>query len=87
MIVSSAAWEWGLYGLLGGLALERKWGIPLPLRVAFGVAAGGLIAVGGLTVEVGVIKIVVLREMLCRVFFVAIGWAWGLMLFPKSEDF
>ena len=24
--------------------------------------------------------------MLIQVFFVAVGWAWGLMLFPKSDD-
>ena len=28
----------------------------------------------------------VLVEPLFRVSFVALGWAWGLMLFPKSED-
>ncbi|HEY1232238.1 MAG TPA: hypothetical protein VGH22_02535 [Candidatus Binatia bacterium] len=111
--VVGAILEWGLYGLLGGLLIERGRRTWLPIRVASGIVVGGLIVIGGLMVaSLGVTGMIASFTdlfstdvaSLCsrsspsnpnawatlttfiRVFFVAIGWAWGLMLFPKSED-
>jgi hypothetical protein len=87
--------EWGLYGLLGGLAIERRWGDRLAVRmgmsvestsVALGVATIGVLLgtlLGFLTGNVGPPY---WKETFTRVLFIAAGWAWGLMLFPKSED-
>ena len=102
VVVGGAALEWGLYGLLGGLAIERKRETRLPLRVAFGVVAAGLIVIGTLVVaSVGILGLAAsiidifnpeswpawtALNVLIRVFFVAAGWTWGLMLFPKSDD-
>jgi hypothetical protein len=103
VIAIGAALEWGLYGLLGGLAIERSWKTWLPVRVAFGIMVAGLIIVAGLNVaSIGVFKFVASAGALLdaetppawaqalrgisRVFLVATCWAWGLMLFPKSED-
>ena len=56
LVVGGAALEWGLYGLLGGLAIERKRETRLPLRVAFGVVAAGLIVIGTFVVaSVGIL--------------------------------
>jgi hypothetical protein len=102
LVVGGAALEWGLYGLLGGLAIERKRETRLPLRVAFGVVAAGLIVIGTLVVAAdGILGLAAsiidifnpeswpawtALNVLIRVFFIAAGWAWGLMLFPKSDD-
>lgn len=90
------ALEWGLYGLFGGLAIERRWGSRLAARTgldpvaisvaltvgATGVLAGALLAfLTGTIADPGVGLV-----LLIRVFFVAAGWALGLMLFPRSED-
>jgi hypothetical protein len=102
LVVGGAALEWGLYGLLGGLAIERNRETRLPLRVAFGVVAAGLIVIGTFVVaSFGILGLAAsiidifnpeswpawtALNVLIRVFFVAVGWAWGLTLFPKSDD-
>ena len=90
------ALEWGLYGLFGGLAIERRWGSRLAARTgldpaaisvaltvwATGMLAGALLAfLTGTIADPGASLV-----LLIRVFFVAAGWALGLMLFPRSED-
>lgn len=45
-----AVLEWGLYGLLGGLLIERGRTTWLPIRVASGIVIAGLIIVGGMMV-------------------------------------
>ena len=98
LVVGGAALEWGLYGLLGGLVIERKRETRLPLRVAFGVVAAGLIVIGTfLVASFGILGLAAsiidifnpeswpawtALNVLIRVFFVAAGWAWALMLFP-----
>ena len=70
--------------------------------IAFGVVAAGLIVIGTLVVAsfgtLGLAASIIdifnpeswpawtALKMLIRVFFIAAGWAWGLMLFPKSDD-
>jgi hypothetical protein len=112
-LIGGAALEWGLYGLVGGLLIERGRGTWLPKRVASGIVIAGLIIIVGLTaasigapgtyasiIDVsnrGATEVCAqslqskpvacnLLPQLARVFFIALGWAWGLMLFPKSED-
>ena len=89
--------EWGLYGLLGGLAIERRWGDRLAMRMGLSVESTSVaLGVGAIGVLLGALlgfltgnaeNPLYWKETLTRVFFIAVGWAWGLMLFPKSEDF
>jgi hypothetical protein len=89
-IVIEVALLWGLYGLLGGLAIERRRGIRLPLCVGLGVGVAGLIATGGvLFASVGAPNsenLSVWVKVLSKVLFVAVGWAWGITLWPRSDD-
>ena len=87
--------EWGLFGLIGGLAIERRWGSPLATRVGvsvgatsvgLGVGAIGLLLGALLGFLTGNVGPPYWKETLTRMFFIAAGWAWGLMLFPKSDD-
>ena len=90
------ALEWGLYGLFGGLAIERRWGSrlaartgldPAAISVALTVWATGMLAGTLLAFLTGTIAVPgVWLVLLIKVFFVAAGWALGLMLFPRSED-
>ena len=96
MLAIVLALECGLYGLFGGLAVERRWGGCLAMRVGLNMAATSV----GLSVGIsGVLNGAFLgfltgavedpnfwKELLTRMFFIAVGWAWGLTLFPKSED-
>jgi hypothetical protein len=111
-VVGGAAFEWGLYGLVGGLLIERGRRTWLPIRVASGIVIAGLIIVGGLTVAfigapgtyASIIDVsnrgaasvcsqslqpkpvaCIILPQLIRVLFIALGWAWGLMLFPKAD--
>ena len=56
----------------------------------FVVASVGILRLGASNIDLPDVEKpstwAVLVGPLFRVFFVALGWAWGLMLFPKSED-
>jgi hypothetical protein len=90
IVVTSGILEWGLYGLLGGLAIERGRATGLPMRVGLGIGAAGLIVCVGLgTALIGVFNSQGLLDWvktLSRVLLITAGWVWGLMLFPKSDS-
>jgi hypothetical protein len=90
IVVTSGILEWGLYGLLGGLAIERGRATGLPMRVGLGIGAAGLIVCVGLgTALIGVFNsqgFPAWVKTLSRVLLITSGWVWGLMLFPKSDS-
>lgn len=93
MVITSGILEWGLYGLFGGLAVERRLFMWLPLRVGVGIGTAGLIvALGVGTAEFGLFnlfnsgRVFDWVAVLSRVLFVTVGWVWGLMLFAKTDQ-
>lgn len=82
--------EWGLYGLLGGLAIVRGWGSRPFLRVAMGL---GLASVG---VMLATFIVALFFEyptppsfwfnIAVRQILFTLGWVWGLTLFPHSDE-
>lgn len=88
-MVINVSWQWGLYGLLGGLAIERWRGTVLAIRLGLAVGVAGLIVSGILLVASGALYSASLLQwvkILSQVFCVAVGWAWGITLFAKSDD-
>jgi hypothetical protein len=84
-----ATLEWGLYGLLGGLAIERIVRGGLAMRVGLGLGVAGLVVATSLMVAGhGLLGSDPEKWLagLGRVFFIALGWAWGITLFHKADD-
>jgi hypothetical protein len=84
-----AGLEWGLYGLLAGLALERRRTASPAVVVGLAIGVAGLIIATGLLVAAhGLLNSRgdVWMEALSRVLFIALGWGLGLTLSPKTPD-
>lgn len=67
----------GVYGVLGGLAIERGWRIGLVTPVLVGLAAAAVV--------VSILLRVVYQEFSWYRLLMAAGWAAGLIFFPPPD--